>query len=220
MILLTVIIKKNIIVYLIIYNSRLIYYKTNKRDRKEELTMQTKIVSTKTSATVLTAMMMGIIIVAILLIRIPVPFTQGYVNISDGVIFIAVFILGKREGAIAAALGSMMGDILGGFAMWAPWTFFIKGGMALIVALIIGAFAKRTLSDKEKVGIRIFAMVCGGLFMVFGYFIGEGVMYGNWAVAALGIPWNIGQFIVGIILALAMLMALHKAGVIDKEGKI
>ena len=182
--------------------------------------MQTKLVSSKTSAIVLTAMMMGIIMVAILLLRIPVPFTQGYVNISDGVIFISVFLLGKRDGAIAAALGSMMGDIIGGFAMWAPWTFFIKGIMALIVAFVVMAFAKKKLNKKAKVAVRILAMVLGGLFMVFGYFVAEGVMYGNWAVAALGIPWNVGQFVVGIILALTILMALGKAGIKGKEGRL
>ena len=38
-------------------------------------------------------------------------------------------------------------------------------------------------------------------------------MYGSWAVAALGIPWNIGQFSVGIILALIISSALNKVGI-------
>ena len=33
-------------------------------------------------------------------------------------------------------------------------------------------------------------------------------MYGNWAVAALGIPWNIGQFAVGMAIATALSAAL------------
>jgi len=56
-------------------------------------------------------------------------------------------------------------------------------------------------------------MTCGGLFMVFGYFIAERVIYGTWAVAALGIPWNIGQFAVGIAVALAITSALKKVGI-------
>ena len=167
----------------------------------------------KTSATVLTAMMMCIIIVAIFVLRIPIPFTQGYVNLSDGIIFIAIGLLDKRHSIAAASLGSMMGDILGGFAMWAPWTFFIKGIMALITVLIMGVLEDRCETAKARIAVRILAMVCGGLFMVFGYFIAEGIMYGSWVVAALGIPWNIGQFAVGIILALIITSALKKAGV-------
>jgi len=167
----------------------------------------------KTSAIVLTAMMMCIIMVAIFILRVPIPFTQGYVNLSDGIIFITIALLDKKHSIAAASLGSMMGDILGGFPVWAPWTFFIKGVMALIAVLIIDFFAQKNLSSRSMLAARIFAMTCGGLFMVFGYFVAEKVMYGSWAVAALGIPWNIGQFAVGIALSLVILAALNKVGI-------
>lgn len=182
--------------------------------------MQTKFIKSKTSALVATAMTMCLIMVAIFILRIPVPFTQGYVNLSDGIIFIAVILLDKRHCAEAAGLGSMLGDVLGGFPMWAPWSLFIKGGMALIAALIIGFFEKKTLNRKARWAVRIVGMICGGLFMVFGYFVGEGVMYGNWVIAALGVPWNIGQFSVGIILAVIILMALQKTGIMSEKEKI
>ena len=173
--------------------------------------METKM--KRTSITVLTAMMMCIIMVAIFVFRIPIPFTQGYVNLSDGIIFIAIYVLDRKHSVAAASLGCMMGDILGGFAMWAPWSFVIKGIMALITVLIIDAFADRKMSHRGRMAVRIAAMTCGGLFMTFGYFIAERIMYGTWAVAALGIPWNIGQFVCGIILALVITSALHKVGI-------
>ena len=176
-----------------------------------ETRMETRL--KKTSVTVLTAMMMCIIMVAIFVLRIPIPFTQGYVNLSDGIIFIAICLLDRKHSVAAASLGSMMGDILGGFAIWAPWTFFIKGIMALITVLIIDSLADKCTTPKARMALRIIAMICGGLFMVFGYFIAEGVMYGSWVVAALGVPWNIGQFVVGIALALAITSALGKVGI-------
>lgn len=182
--------------------------------------MQTKAFTTKTSNLVLTSMIICLIIMAIFLIRIPVPFTQGYLNLGDGVIFIGVMILGRRNGALAAAIGSMLGDILGGFAMWAPWSFFINGGMAIIMALILSAFANVKMSDAARWITRIAAMAAGGLFMVLGYFIGEGVMYGNWAIAALGVPWNIGQFVLGIVLACVVATALMKIQVMKKDGTL
>lgn len=173
--------------------------------------MQTNFETSRTSKLVMTAMTMCMIMVAIFLLRIPIPFTQGYLNLSDAIIFIGILVLGVRYGAIAAALGSMLGDIVGGFAMWAPWTFCIKGGMAIIAGLLICSLCKRNdLSEKKFTVLETCAMIAAGLFMVFGYFIAEGVMYGSWVVAGLGVPWNIGQFCVGIALALVLTESLKK----------
>ena len=159
---------------------------------------------------VMTAMMMCIIMVSIVLFRIPIPFTQGYVNLSDAMIFIAVIMLGYKYGAISAALGSMLGDLMAGFAMWAPWTFCIKGGMALILGLIIQSTLSRKLTGRGFLSIEIIGMIVAGLFMAAGYYVAEGIMYGNWIVAALGVPWNVAQFGVGIVLAIALSGALAR----------
>ena len=76
-----------------------------------------------------------------------------------------------------------------------------------IMAMIMGLILDR---DGEHISVirQIIAMAAGGVFMVAGYFAAEGIMYGNWAAAALGIPWNIGQFVVGMIIAVALSAAL------------
>lgn len=166
---------------------------------------------THTTKIVLTALMMGLIMVAILFIRIPIPFTQGYVHPGDAMIFLAVLVLGWKYGAVAAAFGGMLGDIVGGAAAWAPWTFVIKGIMAVIVGLLIElAFRKPDAGRKRVFAAMIAGMVIAGAFMALGYYIAEGLMYGNWIVAALGIPWNIGQFVFGMILAVILGEALCK----------
>lgn len=102
--------------------------KQGTEDRKRKMDMKAN-----TYRVVMTALMMCIIMIAILFVRVPIPFTQGYVHLGDAMIFLSVLILGWKYGAIAAALGGMLGDIVGGFAAWAPWTFGIKGIMALIM---------------------------------------------------------------------------------------
>lgn len=160
---------------------------------------------------VMTAMMMCIIMVSILLLRIPIPFTQGYVNLSDAMVFMAVIILGWRYGAVAAGLGSMLGDLMAGFAIWAPWSLGIKAGMAIIFGLILeSALCRRKLSGRGFLSVEIVGMVLAGLFMAAGYYFAEGIMYGNWIAAVLGIPWNIAQFAVGIVLAVVLNIALAK----------
>ena len=159
----------------------------------------------------MTAMMVCIIMVSIALFRIPIPFTQGYVNLSDAMVFMAVIILGWKYGAVAAGLGSMLGDLMSGFAMWAPWSLGIKAVMAVIFGLIIQSVAARkAVSGRAFVSVEVVGMIIAGLFMTGAYFIAEGIMYGNWPVAMLGIPWNIAQFAVGAALAVALNTALAR----------
>ena len=168
---------------------------------------------------VMTAMMMCLVMVAILLLRVPIPFTQGYVNLSDAMVFMAVIILGWKYGALAAGLGSMLGDVLSGFAMWAPWSFVIKALMAIIFAMVIQTVSRgrkadsagrANISEKKYLSAEIAGMILAGAFMAAAYWFAEGIMYGNWVVAALGIPWNIGQALVGACLAVILNTALTK----------
>ena len=145
----------------------------------------------RTNRLVFASLMACLVLLGTILFRIPIPMTQGYVHLGDAMIYIAVLLLGKKQGAAAAALGSSLGDILGGFAFWAPWTFIIKFAMAYIAGSLI-----------EKTS-KIVSMTAGGLVMCAGYLVAERVMYGSWALAAVGIPWNVGQFAVGIAVSLA-----------------
>ena len=171
--------------------------------------MKTK--NDKTFQLVMTAMFIALTAVSILFIRVPIPFTQGYVHLGDAVIFLGILVLGWRYGAIAAGIGGAMGDLLGGFAIWAPWTFAIKGLMAVIIGLILSAvIGKRQVSHSRLLATEVICMVVAGAFETAAYFAAEGIMYGNWATAALGVPWNIGQFAIGMAVAVLINAALNK----------
>ena len=166
----------------------------------------------KTNKLVMTAMLMCLIMMATMFFKVPIPFANGYVHLGDAFIFIAVLVLGIKYGALAAAIGSALGDILGGFPVWAPWTFGIKGMMAIIMALCMTGLLK----DKKHVtfaGIpasELLGMALAGFFMVAGYYVAEGVIYGSWITPLAGIPWNIGQFVVGMIVAVPMASLLYR----------
>ena len=166
--------------------------------------------NTRTQRLVMTAMMMCLILVGTIVLRIPIPMTQGYVHLGDAMIFLGVMLLGRRDGAIAAGLGSALGDILGGFAFWAPWTLIVKFLMGLTTGIIMQVSRNSDISHKKQLFLDIAAMTAGGLVMTFGYFITETVMYGSAATAALGIPWNIGQFAAGIAVSLIIAAGLEK----------
>lgn len=166
----------------------------------------------KVTNLVMTALMMCLIIIATMFIRIPIPMTQGYVHLGDSMIFLSVLVLGKKQGAAAAGLGSALGDVLGGYAFWAPWTFVIK----FLMALILGAFVEHMEKKGKHVqghGIaaaELIGMILAGLEMAAGYYIVETVMYGNYLVPLASVPWNIGQFVVGMVIACILAAALCK----------
>jgi uncharacterized membrane protein len=45
------------------------------------------------------------------------------------------------------------------------------------------------------------AMVIGGSVMVLGYYLYETVIYGNIQAPIINIPWNVIQFVIGIVVA-------------------
>ena len=127
-----------------------------------------------------------------------------------------LILVGKRDGALAAGIGSALGDLLGGYAFWMPWTFVIK----FLMAFLMGIFIEKVGADRHVTneGYRItwvdlMGMLVGGMEMVAGYLVAERFIYGNWATAVIGVPWNIGQFVVGGALAVIIAGALCKTPV-------
>lgn len=167
----------------------------------------------KTKTLVLTALMACLVLLATMAIRIPSPFTQGYIHLGDALIFISVLLLGKKYGAAAAGLGSAMADVMGGFAMYAPWTLVIKGFMAFVMGLFVEMSLKKKKNHIKIAGVplvQIVGMIIGGVFMALGYGVVDGFLAGNMVSGILGIPFNVIQFVVGLILANIIVMTLYK----------
>ena len=163
----------------------------------------------KTRELVITALMICLVVLGTILFRIPVPMTKGYIHLGDAMIYLAILLLGKKNGSIAAALGSALGDIIGGYAFWAPFTFVIKFAMAFVSGHVIEFHSsKHERGTFRRTLLYITGMTAGGLIMCAGYLVVERFMYGSWAAALIGVPWNIGQFAAGFVIALAVHQAL------------
>ena len=162
---------------------------------------------------VMTGLMMCLVMVTTMFIKIPVPFTQGYVHLGDSMIFLSVLVLGKKYGSIASGIGSALGDVIGGYAYYAPWTLLIKFFMAFIMGAFVEHMKKKGRHKGEGFGItaiEIIGMILAGIVMAAGYYTVESVMYGNPLIPLASVPWNIGQFIVGMIIACFIASALCK----------
>ncbi len=161
---------------------------------------------------VLAAMFMGMIVALTLIIRIPIPGSHGYIHLGDSMIFLAVLALGKKNGALAAGIGSALADVIGGYAVYAPVSLVAKA----LMAYIMGVFIERALARSASAGtgkvraIMITGMVIGGLVMVASYYAAETVMYGNPVIPLAGAGMNCIQFAVGGVIAFALESALEK----------
>ena len=86
---------------------------------------------------VLTALFAALICVATMLVQIPIPATGGYATPGDGVLLLAAGRLPLPLSAAAAAVGSMLADVITGYMLYAPATFMIKGSMALLCGFLL-----------------------------------------------------------------------------------
>lgn len=166
----------------------------------------------KTYKVTMTGLMMALIMVATMMIRIHIPFTQGYVHLGDTMIFIAVLVLGKKYGAVAAGVGSAFADIFSGYSYYAPWTLVIKALMAFVVGLALEYMEKKgQIKDGKNISLlELLAMTFGGIEMTIGYYLAASLMRGDWYTPLLSIPGNIGQFVVGMILATTLAAILYR----------
>lgn len=160
---------------------------------------------------VLSALMAALVYVSTSIIQIPSPATNGYVNLGDCTVLLCGWLLGPWYGGAAAGIGSMLVDILGGYAHYAPGTLIIKAADAMAAALLYAALGRGR-------GAMLAGAVVGEAIMVAGYFAYAAMLLGKGLAAAASIPGNVAQGAAGIVLGMAVAAALEKVGFRKKAG--
>ena len=156
----------------------------------------------------LAALMIALMTLATLIIRIPNPATQGYINLGDALLFTIALVFGWRIGGLAGGVGSALADALGGYFIWAPWTLVIKGVEGILVGTI-ASWGARQGTGPRRIAAFI-AVIAGGAWMVSGYYLAGSVLFGG--VAALTeIPGNLTQAGVAVVVALPLSALLRNA---------
>lgn len=157
----------------------------------------------KTIKTATIGMLAALTFVATIVIHIPMPSTQGYVNIGDTIIFVSAALLGGVPAMIAGALGSALADLI--YAPeWTLFTILIKGLEGLICGLIIKGLGK--LPDYIS---KLLAMISSALWMVGGYYLAGAALYG-WAGSFASLPGNLFQGGVCVAIAYPLWLLLSR----------
>lgn len=147
-------------------------------------------------------MMAALVFVATYFFKLPVSITQGYIHLGDGFILLGASLLGWAS-VPAAAIGSALADLLGGYTLYILPTFVIKG---LVAAVAVGA-----LRAKRPYWLTVALLAAAELVMVAGYFVTEWLLLGYGLAAAAGaVAPNLVQGLSGVALGAVLIPLLRR----------
>ena len=145
--------------------------------------------------------MAALIFVATYFIKLPMAITNGYVHLGDGFILLAASLLGWAA-VPAAAVGSMLADLMGGYAVYLLPTFLIKGAVAAAAVLALRA---------RHEWLRVMGLVVAEAVMVAGYFLVEWLPLGyGLAAASASVLGNVMQGLSGVVIGLLLIPLLKR----------
>ncbi len=151
------------------------------------------------------ALMLALCCVATMVLRIPSPI-GGYVNLGDCMVLLSGWLLGPWWGFAAGGGGSALADFLSGYAHYVPGTLVIKGGMAVLAALLAGSRHGLTVR-------RGAAGLAAELWMIAGYFGYSALLLGKGLAALSSVPGNLAQAAVGLTAGLLLEHLLEQSGI-------
>ena len=135
--------------------------------------------------------------------HIPVGMNGGYIHFGDALIFLSATLLPCPYAMVAAAIGGGLADLLTA-PMWIPVTVVVK-------MLLVPAFdykAPKIITMRNMV-----ALLLGYFISFLGYFLGEYLIFGTWAVLLVSMFNNFIQFVGSAVVFLVLGTVFDKAGI-------
>lgn len=162
-----------------------------------EVTMKQKF---DTRQMVIVAVLIALNVALSYIVRIPVPATNGFVNLVEAGIFIAAILGGSRNGLIVGGLSGLLLDLLAGYPQWMIFSLLIHG----IEGFVVGYFGYHKNIFSQVIGLFF-----GSVIMIVGYFLAGAFLY-NWTAGIASIIGNISQAVMGLVVALVLIPVLRR----------
>ncbi|GAY72520.1 ECF transporter S component [Lentilactobacillus kosonis] len=150
----------------------------------------------------LSSVLVAVTVVISRVFIIPVPLTHGYINLCDAGIFVAALLLGPKLGGLVGGTTGFLLDLLAGYGQYMIFSLIVHG----LEGFLVGLVAKQ---NSNHTVVKIGAMSVGILVMVGGYFIADTILY-TAATGFIGIPMNIVQGIVGMVVSMMIYPLLKR----------
>ena len=142
-----------------------------------------------------------------LVIQIPSPM-QGYVNLGDCAVLLSGWLLGPAYGGAAAGLGSMLADLLSGYAYYAPGTLAVKWATAAAAGLLFRGMSRRAVPTLPA---QLISGAAAEGVMAAGYFGYASLLLGKGLAAAASVPGNLVQGVFGLAAAVTVYTLLSRS---------
>lgn len=159
-------------------------------------------------------------------IQNPTP-PSGYIHPGDALVILSGILLGPIFGGFAAGFGSMLADIFSGYIVYAIPTLIIKGCSAMIAGYTYHILKKK-FNCNQMIACLLAGLLCE-FNVVFGYFINgclspmiltstynTATLIASTTASFIGIPLNMLQGSVGLLISIIMLPILTKVPDIQK----
>lgn len=141
---------------------------------------------------------------------ISVPLPIGYFNLGDAAVLMCAWTLGPLCGAVAAAIGSALADILVGYVLYAPATAIIKALMALCAYYLCRALMKVIKKPSLTFVPLAISAAAAESVMIAGYFVYEFFVLSYGIGAAAGLLGNALQALCGTVIATVITTLIRK----------
>ena len=146
------------------------------------------------------AVMIAVVAVLTLVIRIPIPATEGYIHFGDVAANFAALAFGPWVGLVAAGVGMALADAIG-FPLYIVPTLIIHGLQGLVVGY---------LGWRKRWTTIVIVAVVGELIVVGGYFVVQIFLYGI-GPALVEAPLNGVQGLSGVIGGVPLFLLVRRA---------
>ena len=169
--------------------------------------------SIKITDMVITSLLIALVYIAtsVIKLKLPISLNGGLIHMGNSMLFTAALLFGPRKGAAAGAFGMALFDLLSEWAAWAPFTFVVRG----VMGYIIGKTAFMNHKSGRNWAYNILGILLGTIWMLFGYYMTEVILYGNWILPFSSMIGNMVQIVIGAVIALPLTAALQRVKVLN-----
>ena len=137
-------------------------------------------------------------------ITLPLGIKGCLVHFGPAMLILSAYVLRPVHSGLSAGLGMAFYDLMGGWSIWAPFTFVIRFAQAFFISHMLKKY-----SDNKP--LRYIGLVIGGLIDVVGYYLAESLIYSNWIVPFASMPAETINYVFGIIVGGALIVAYRKS---------
>ncbi|MEF9920131.1 MAG: ECF transporter S component [Erysipelotrichaceae bacterium] len=146
----------------------------------------------KRNEIVIYGMGIAVVFVSTFFVKIPNAI-DGYMNLGDGMIMLFSSIASPLGAFLIGGVGSAMADLVGGYPHYVIFTLLIKGLEGIVISILYRHLPKK---------IKWLTYFVGSVIMVVGYFFAKWYLKQNMLIALSGVPENILQSGIGIVIAI------------------